>query len=62
MIYMGCVTDWEWKLALCEQYPNRKAHSQDTKMRARISAEHRDLPELARKFINREPIARYYKS
>jgi len=58
MIYMGCVTDFEWKRAVCEQYPNRKCHSADTKKRARMTAEKRDIPDLILK--SRETRSRRY--
>lgn len=61
MIYMGCVTDMEWKRAVCEQYPNRKAQHPDALKRMKLAREHQDIPELATQSCRHEA-RRYYSS
>ena len=57
MKYKGCVTDIEWKRALCEQYPDKKARSPDSQMRRKISFSKVDVPGLAQKFQERKGIS-----
>ena len=47
MKYQGCVTDISWKQAVMEKYPDRRPGSGDALRRSRLSAEKRDIPELA---------------
>lgn len=61
MIYMGCVTDMEWKRAVMEVYPDRKPNSKDSAMRKKLSIEKRDIPELAQESCRHEA-RRYYAS
>lgn len=59
MRYMGCVTDMQFKLALMEQYPNRKPNHPDSFARQKINSEKRDLIELAMESVKHEA-RRYY--
>lgn len=60
-MYCGCVTDQEFKLAICELYPNRKYYHPDAGKRRAMRNEKIDLQEFQLK-AQEYQARRYYAS